>query len=139
MSDVNVSGRMATIQSNSTLRVEECGVCGILFAAPASLLQMRSQDGLTFFCPNGHGIGYVSTNADLKRKLNLAKDQNAALTARIDQDTAQMRSLKGSATRARNRLAAVQERAAAGVCPCCNRTFKQLAQHMASKHPGYPS
>jgi hypothetical protein len=24
-----------------------------------------------------------------------------------------------------------------GVCPCCNRTFQQLARHMKAKHPGY--
>lgn len=25
----------------------------------------------------------------------------------------------------------------AGVCPCCNRTFKNLARHMAGQHPGF--
>ena len=24
-----------------------------------------------------------------------------------------------------------------GICPCCNRTFKQLAAHMKNKHPEY--
>jgi hypothetical protein len=24
-----------------------------------------------------------------------------------------------------------------GVCPCCNRTFQNLARHMAGKHPDY--
>lgn len=38
--------------------------------------------------------------------------------------------LKGVATRMRNR-------AAAGVCPCCNRTFSQLATHMKKQHPDF--
>jgi hypothetical protein len=37
---------------------------------------------------------------------------------------------KGHATR-------ITKRAKAGVCPCCNRTFKQLAAHMASQHPTF--
>jgi hypothetical protein len=28
-------------------------------------------------------------------------------------------------------------KAKAGVCPCCNRTFKQLADHMKVKHPDF--
>lgn len=37
---------------------------------------------------------------------------------------------KGAATRLKNR-------AKAGVCPCCNRTFQNLARHMASQHPDH--
>lgn len=28
-------------------------------------------------------------------------------------------------------------RVSAGTCPCCNRSFKQLAAHMKNKHPDY--
>lgn len=38
--------------------------------------------------------------------------------------------MKGVATRLKNR-------AAHGVCPCCNRTFQQLARHMSAKHPDF--
>jgi hypothetical protein len=34
------------------------------------------------------------------------------------------------ATRIRNRIAA-------GVCPCCTRTFKNVARHIKDKHPTY--
>lgn len=27
------------------------------------------------------------------------------------------------------------KRSAASACPCCKRTFRQLARHMAAKHP----
>lgn len=33
-------------------------------------------------------------------------------------------------TRTRNRIAA-------GVCPCCNRTFQNLADHMRTLHADY--
>lgn len=28
-------------------------------------------------------------------------------------------------------------RIAAGVCPCCRRSFTDLARHMSSQHPDY--
>ncbi len=31
----------------------------------------------------------------------------------------------------------VKKRAANGVCPCCNRTFSDLARHMKAKHPDF--
>lgn len=31
----------------------------------------------------------------------------------------------------------LKNRAKAGVCPCCNRTFKQLAAHMKTQHPNW--
>lgn len=31
----------------------------------------------------------------------------------------------------------LRKRASAGVCPCCNRTFSQLARHMQTKHPTF--
>jgi chemotaxis response regulator CheB len=40
-----------------------------------------------------------------------------------------------SATRAQ--LTKTKKRVANGVCPCCNRTFKQLARHMKAKHPEF--
>jgi DNA repair exonuclease SbcCD ATPase subunit len=30
-----------------------------------------------------------------------------------------------------------RKRAAAALCPCCNRSFVQLRRHMETKHPGY--
>ena len=30
-----------------------------------------------------------------------------------------------------------KNRVAASVCPCCKKTFKQLAAHMKNKHPNY--
>lgn len=37
----------------------------------------------------------------------------------------------------RGHLTRTKKRGGHGVCPCCNRTFQQLARHMKSKHPDY--
>lgn len=44
-----------------------------------------------------------------------------------DKAEASLKATKGVVTR-------LSKRASAGTCPCCNRTFKQLAAHMATKH-----
>ena len=38
--------------------------------------------------------------------------------------------MRGVATRMKNRIKV-------GVCPCCNRTFQDLAKHMASQHKDF--
>ena len=38
--------------------------------------------------------------------------------------------IKGQLTRAKRRISK-------GVCPCCNRTFQNLANHISEKHPDY--
>lgn len=37
---------------------------------------------------------------------------------------------RGVVTKTKNRIGK-------GVCPCCNRTFVELARHIATKHPDY--
>lgn len=34
-------------------------------------------------------------------------------------------------------LTKTRKRIANGVCPCCHRTFQNLARHMAGQHPAY--
>lgn len=42
----------------------------------------------------------------------------------------QRRAQKGQNTRLKKRIAA-------GVCPCCNRSFANLREHMAGQHPDF--
>lgn len=122
----------ATLRLNKTLTILECGVCAIDFAMPETLHEKRLQDGKDFYCPHGHMIHYSETeNQRLKRQLDWARDDAAGARARADQAEATTRAVKGHNTR-------LKKRASAGVCPCCNRTFKQLARHMKSQHPEYP-
>lgn len=58
------------------------------------------------------------------------REESARLAKRLDY---QERAVKAAGTRASK----LKLRAANGVCPCCNRTFKQLAAHMSSQHPKY--
>ncbi|HYC31767.1 MAG TPA: hypothetical protein VEB59_05720, partial [Gemmatimonadales bacterium] len=79
--------------------------------------------------------------AELEEKLARETHAREQETARLrdtirevseqrDQTAASLRSTKGVVTK-------IKRRVAGGVCPCCNRTFSDLARHMSGKHPGW--
>jgi len=113
-----------------------CYQCGVEFASPA--LEQRRRDGKSFWCPNGHCQCWTETESSRLRK-ELEKTKEYLSSAQVDRDVARndakwaRATAKGNATKLRN----IKERIGRGVCPCCNRTFVQLARHMADKHPKY--
>jgi hypothetical protein len=126
-----------TLTYSGRLVVTTCW-CGMVHAVPEELrdYQLRQhRDGRTMisiYCPLGHARVRAGKGeaARLREKLEAEYAKAARLTAEADQLFASNSALKGAATKAR-------KRAKAGVCPCCNRTFQQLARHMKSKHPNF--
>ena len=108
------------------------------FGLESSMLRARRTDGKTFHCPMGCSIGYGDhENARLKRELEAKERVLQAERA----ENARVRYFrdhyKRSAQTYRGHLTKVRKRVGNGVCPCCGRTFKQLAAHMKSQHPAY--
>lgn len=117
-------------QINLNIRV--CSECGIAFGVPNSFIEERRKDHNSFYCPNGHSRYFpAKTNEELlKEKLQRSSNELAqAVTAKI-----QLENQLVKEQRKTNRL---QKRVANGVCPCCNRTFKDLANHMQTQHPEF--
>jgi len=127
--------------TDTTLVCAECPTCHILFAIPESLERSArrypgdSKNGWKLCCPLGHVWWYVGETPE--QKLQRARDSLARERARHDQTRAELTGQRAAKTRFRNERDRLKARAAAGVCPCCNRTFKQLARHMAAKHPEF--
>ena len=133
-----------TIQVAVDLITEECCNCGVLFAMTRDfkdekLKYRHSPNRKTFYCPNGHPQFYTGETdeqklkrelADTERSLKWAREARERAEAEAKHEKARANGYKGHATR-------ITKRAKAGVCPCCNRTFKQLADHMATKHPEF--
>lgn len=123
------------------LEAMTCGQCGVTFAMPDTMRRERIADRQTFYCPNGHPRAFCGeTEAErLRRELETEK------AARRRAEELRLASLKEAEHNAREwrktktRLRNLRERTKNGVCPCCNRSFTQLARHIATKHPDYAS
>lgn len=131
--------------TDTTLTVVECATCGITYAIPESLDQAAHRhkgdrpNGWKLCCPLGHTWWYVGRTKEelLQEELRWQRSNAGRLAAERDQAKAEARGQKAAKTRIKNQRDRERTRTAAGVCPCCNRTFKQLARHMQSQHPGY--
>lgn len=126
---------MTTFTETETFAVEHCCRCGVPFAMTADFQRRRLSDRDNFYCPAGHPQYYIGER-DADRAQRLASQLDMERTRRQQAEkTADyaLRARKAVSTRLRK----VKQRVGHGVCPCCNRTFRQLADHMATKHPGY--
>lgn len=131
-----------TIVGGRVFWLETCYSCKVEFmmADHTHAVAMEKREKFNFCCPYGHEQHYVSGESELDKlrrerdrlKQNEAWYNDALKDAREARDLAERRraAAKGQITR-------LKKRAAAGVCPCCNRTFSDLARHMAGKHPEF--
>jgi hypothetical protein len=109
---------------------------------PEALYQaaQHGRDEIRFYCGYGHAQVYAKGESDLaivrrerdRLKQQLAEKDDLIIAQREARLAAekQLTASRAAATKARKRTVA-------GVCPCCHRTFRQMALHMKAKHPGF--
>lgn len=132
-----------TIVFTGSLTVVTCW-CGMRHAVPTELreFQLREhQNGRhkTVYCPLGHEYSPAGESKchQLSRQLEAEKKRTAAAIASHDQTRAALREKDRELIAQKGVNTKLKKRVGNGVCPCCGRTFKQLARHMESKHPEY--
>lgn len=106
--------------------------CGISFAVPNWWHKGKRETHSWFYCPNGHQQRF-SQESDLekvRRERDIARQQ----IARAEQEAADAYAAKVRAEKEAKRL---RKRASAGTCPCCQRTFANMATHMKREHPQF--
>ena len=115
-----------------TMLVENCCVCGLQFGLETNYNARLRAEKRSFFCPNGHSQRYRG-ESDAARADRLAREiaaeQERTRLARVDVQHERMMREKAEA-----RFAAKIRRVKAGVCLDCNRTFRNVQRHRASKH-----
>jgi len=120
-----------------TFHVVSCYICALPFAIPNQLYKRAVTDASgSIFCPAcGNKTCWRESEdqkriKELQRKLEWEAAEVARQKSARDAAEASLQATKGVVTR-------MKRRASCGVCPCCKRTFKQLAAHMANKHPEF--
>lgn len=116
-----------------------CPNCGVLHAIPEHMANYARFAGGSAYCPNGHSYSWSCSKKIEKLEAEVERRRNATAAERAyrEQAEASARAQKAAATRARRERDKDRRRVANGVCPCCGRTFKQLARHMKTKHPDF--
>jgi hypothetical protein len=124
--------------ADTELHVVECFSCHVTYAIPESFYQAARKHNeranpsnyWQICCPFGHSWHYTGLNREqkLERQLEGQRDETARVRAERDQAKASAAAQKGVATK-------LKKRAAAGLCPHCNRHFKDLERHVKGQHP----
>jgi hypothetical protein len=127
-----------TDQETVTLRgvscvVVQCGTCGVIHTVPKLVYDNHRAEGGFHSCPNGHQRGWSKEGSEHER-IRRERDRLAQQLAEKDDEIARQRRMREEAE---GQVTKLKKRASVGVCPCCNRTFQQLARHMAQKHPTF--
>jgi hypothetical protein len=128
----------SVINFTAVIYTQECVNCGVPFGMPRSLDESFRQSGKSFCCPNGHWQSYSETvEVKLRKELErreaeLLREKNTSEFWRTQKQEAERRVSAQKAVTTK-----LKKRISHGVCPCCHRTFKQLAAHIAMQHPEY--
>ena len=121
-----------SVHQEVTLRIVECGECGVAFGMTSLFYDKRREDHRGWWCPNGHQRHYAAeSDAERYKRLYEQSERRAGVNYdRAESAERSLRSTRGVVTR-------MQKRAAVGVCPFgCRRHFVNVERHMARKHPG---
>lgn len=98
------------------------------------------REKVTFYCGYGHPQVFAIGETE-EQKLRRERDLLAQRIAERDDEIRRQRERAEGLDRrlaaARGVVTRIKNRVGHGVCPCCNRTFEDLARHMTSKHPTF--
>lgn len=122
-----------TVETYTELIARCCSKCAVVYAIPVRKYEKGRADKAGWYCPNGHWQVPVGKTPEqkLREQLNGQFDETARLRAERDQAKASAAAQKGVATK-------LKKRVHAGLCPHCNRHFKDLERHCKNQHPEAP-
>ena len=130
-----VSGHFVQVQQEGEMSVSlSCFRCKCGFTLPDALYHSaKASEKISFYCPYGHEQHYPKGETE-EDKLRRERD---LLYQRVAQRDDEIKSLEARRRAAVGQVTKIKNRVGHGVCPCCNRTFENLARHMSSKHPTF--
>lgn len=121
-----------------TLVTIQCYKCSVPFAIPQRLDDYFRETKHSFFCPNGHSQAYVtSVSEGLRKKLSEQEQSNLRMKNLLSSKNETIGALERQKSAIKGQVTKIKNRVSNGVCPCCNRTFENLANHMKHQHPEF--
>lgn len=119
----------------TAMEFHHCITCGVLYSCPVAVMEQQRKHGGYHFCSNGHSQGWEKSGSAFAR-LERERDSLKQQMARVEEEKADAERKLAQAQATTKRI---KKRASAGNCPCCKRTFKNMAEHMKHMHPEFVS
>lgn len=133
-------------------KATRCLTCDCVIPMPESTYNDFLQSHANFHCYWGHSQHFTKEQGVQGRLAELQRERDRLAQRIAEKDdtiraererTESARRIADHNQRSDNAYKGVatklKKRAVAGVCPCCNRQFRELERHMASKHPNFAS
>lgn len=120
--------------------VHECITCGVVYTCPEAVIQHQRESGGYHTCSNGHSQGWSKDgceNTRIRRERDRLKQDQARLEEELSAWKATANEQSRQRAEAEKREQRLKKRAKAGTCPCCKRTFQNMAIHMKKQHPEF--
>lgn len=121
---------MSSFTSTLDFEVVTAGCCNVPFAMNAEHYQQRQRDRKSWWCPNCGACRVFTGEAPEQRKLREAEQ-------RANREAAKAARAENRAKAVNRQYKRIRDRVKNGVCPCCNRTFGNLANHMRTQHKDF--
>lgn len=128
--DAQAGKVLGSVNYNLSLTVIECGTCGITYGVPEGWRKEREQTHTPFSCPNGCRRVYLA-----KSQLDLAREETRMVQAKLNEAQHARLVKEREYDKLVRQHGQLERRVSNGTCPCCSRSFPNLAKHMQSKHP----
>lgn len=124
------------ILASTTLETQICRECGGIYALANGFIQQRRIKGGEWHCPycNVPWIFTETDNARLKRLLKEQEYLNEAERQKTKDALLEAKHFRKSRDSMKGQVTRIKNRVEKGICPHCNRHFKNLQRHMESKH-----
>lgn len=123
-------------------KTTSCITCGVDIVLVDEFYDKRLKNGKLYYCPNGHSQYFLAGRGEEEteeQRLRKVIDKERAWRAQQERETERQRLLRRAAERReaaqKGLVTRLKNRAAAGLCSCCNRSFVNLKRHMEIKHP----
>jgi ssDNA-binding Zn-finger/Zn-ribbon topoisomerase 1 len=123
---------MASFKQEIEFTVVTCANCAIAFAVNSDFEGRRRNDHQTFYCPEGHTNYYPHKSEAEKLRDKLAERDAGIASAQAKAN--RLEHERDAIVKAHKRM---RKRVMNGVCPCCNRTFQNLREHMQTQHADF--
>lgn len=118
-----------------------CADCGMdIFMTRHYEVWLQEDARRKFTCLKGHSQHFSDSENDIekiRRERNLLKQQAAMHEDEIREEQERRKAAERAAAAQKGQVTRLKNRAKAGVCPCCNRSFQNLQRHMENKHPDF--